>query len=76
MENISKKEVISLIDEEISKCPNHHVLSTLFILKAKVESLKPFTRSIPTIRDHNGKPYNLGANYDDEFEQFKKQFKQ
>lgn len=73
MENISKKEVISLIDEEIAKCPNHHVLSILFILKVKVESLKPFTKPISKI-DHLSEFALL--QYDKEFEEFKKQFKQ
>lgn len=73
MENISKKEVISLIDEEIAKCPNHHVLLSLFVLKAKVESLKLFTRPVSKI-DHLSE-FAL-RQYDKEFEEFKKQFKQ
>ena len=73
MGDISKKEVISLIDEEIAKCPNHHVLSVLFVLKAKTESLKTFTKPVSKI-DHLSAFALL--QYDKELEEFKKQFRQ
>lgn len=77
MQLISKQEVLSHINKEISKCPNHHVLKILERLKNNIELMMvniPPRKDI-TVFGNKGLCDNI-QNQINEYEQFKKQFKQ